>query len=104
MLKVGDTVNYHSIIGGPATSEGHKILHIEQEPNNFGCDVAWISGKSGCVAMSALSNDAHPHPEKKPITRSQRRYRAYLASESVESFGDWLKNSYWDDYRKRKGV
>jgi len=54
-FKVGELVNYHSIIGGPVTSGGHKIKHIEEEPNNYGCDVAWITDKSGCVAMDALS-------------------------------------------------
>lgn len=44
--------------------------------------------------------DAHtPLPEK--LTRSQRRYRAYLSAEATESFGDWLKNKYWDNYRQR---
>lgn len=37
----------------------------------------------------------------KPNTRSKRRYQAYLHSESDESFIDWLKNKYWNDYRKR---
>lgn len=37
----------------------------------------------------------------KPNTRSKRRYQAYLHSESDESFIDWLRNKYWDDYRKR---
>lgn len=54
-MKVGDIVNYHSIIGGEITSTGHEITHIEKEPNNFGCDVSWITKKSGCVAIDALS-------------------------------------------------
>lgn len=54
-MEIGDKVNYHSCIGGPVTSEGHEITHIESEPNNYGCDVAWISNKSGCVALEALS-------------------------------------------------
>lgn len=54
-MQIGDNVNYHSIIGGPVTSTGHKIKAIEREPNNYGCDVAWITGKSGCVALEALS-------------------------------------------------
>lgn len=44
--------------------------------------------------------DQHtPSPEK--LTRSQRRYRTYLSSDSGERFGDWLKNKYWDNYRQR---
>jgi hypothetical protein len=38
-------------------------------------------------------------PEK--LTRSQRRYRTYLSADSGECFGDWLKNKYWDNYRRQ---
>jgi len=48
------------------------------------------------VALNSL-----PAPK---LTRGQKRYRAYLSSESGETFGEWLKNSYWDDYRKRMGA
>jgi hypothetical protein len=54
-LQIGDKVNYHAIIGGPIISTDHIIEKILFEPNNFGCDVAWITGKSGCVALAALS-------------------------------------------------
>lgn len=53
-LKVGDAVDYCSVIGGPVTSSGHVIEAIEKQPNNYGTAVAWVSGKSGCVALSAL--------------------------------------------------
>jgi hypothetical protein len=55
ILKEGDEVNYHSIIGGDVTSTGHKVKAIDMAPNNFGGNVAWITGKSGCVAIEALS-------------------------------------------------
>lgn len=54
-VKIGDTVNYHSIIGGPVTSTGHKVTQLDYAPNNFGCDVAWITDKTGCVAVRALT-------------------------------------------------
>ena len=57
MIKTGDKVCYHSIIGGPVTSRGHVVDRIFPEPNNFGCQVAFISGKSGVVALDALSKD-----------------------------------------------
>jgi hypothetical protein len=34
-------------------------------------------------------------------SRSKRRYQLYLHFECCESFGEWLKNPYWDDCRKR---
>lgn len=55
MLKVGDKVNYHMIIGDGITSSGHIIKTIQRQPNNFGCDVAWITNKSGCVSIAHLS-------------------------------------------------
>lgn len=56
-MKVGDKVNYHDIIGGPITSSGHEIKQIDTTPNNFGGNVAWITGKSGCVSIEALSKE-----------------------------------------------
>lgn len=92
-MKIGDIVNYHSIIGGSVTSDGHEIKHIQFMPNNFGCDVAWITGKSGCVAISALSNDEHPMgPIQicRPPTRSQQRYQEYLDNDGYYSFSDFI--------------
>lgn len=40
---------------------------------------------------------------RKP-TRAQRRYAAYLDSESSEGFWNWLRNPYWDDFRKRNNA
>jgi len=61
-IKVGDRVAYHSIVGGPVTSTGHSVYAIERTPNNYGCDVAWITGKAGCVALAALTPAAAPAP------------------------------------------
>lgn len=41
---------------------------------------------------------------KPKLTRSQKRYQLYLQSETTESFIEFLKNPYWNDYRKRNGV
>jgi hypothetical protein len=53
-LKVGDIVHYHAIIGGPITSTWHKILTLQMELDSRR-NAAWITGKSGCVAVTALS-------------------------------------------------
>lgn len=52
-LKVGDKVDYHSIIGEPATSTGHTIQEVGKIGN--GKTVAWISGHVGCVDLDALT-------------------------------------------------
>ena len=54
-FEIGDVVNYHSLIGGAVTSMRHIITDIERQPNSYGYDVAWITNKSGCIAMDALS-------------------------------------------------
>lgn len=54
-IKTGDTVNYHAVIGGEVTSTDHTVKSIELAPDNYGEDVAWITNKSGCVALAALS-------------------------------------------------
>lgn len=52
-FKKGDVVDYHSIIGGPVTSTEHTIQHIGEL--GHGETVAWLSDKSGCVSLNAIS-------------------------------------------------
>lgn len=52
VFEIGDIVDYHSIIGRAATSKGHEITRIRDVNNE---KVVWITGKSGCVAIEALS-------------------------------------------------
>lgn len=54
-IKIGDKVDYHATIGGEITSYNHEVTWIGRKPNNFGCDVAKISGKAGVVALKALT-------------------------------------------------
>ena len=55
-LKIGDRVDYHSVIGKEITSKGHTveiIQHINSDPESR--IVAWITDHTGCVALEALS-------------------------------------------------
>ena len=54
-IEEGDKVDYHGMYDGPIDSTGHTVKAIKYAPNNYGCDVAWITGKAGCVAMRCLS-------------------------------------------------
>ena len=54
-LKEGDEVSYHCFAGGDVSSTGHVIKSIELQPNNYGEDVAFITGKSGCVSIDNLT-------------------------------------------------
>lgn len=51
-LKQGDRVNYHAVIGGPATSFNHKIVVMATVGRQR---VAWITRHVGCVALDALT-------------------------------------------------
>ena len=56
-FECGDIVNYHAIIGGPVTSTGHKVTFIVQKERIVReQSTAWITNKSGCVALEALSH------------------------------------------------
>jgi len=95
MFRVGDTVNYHSCIGGPITSRKHVIKGISHPPNNFGASVAWLTNLAGCVHFAALSNKQNPmvmtmqgrwdkkNPDKKRVKIRERRKRRKLESNDV---------------------
>lgn len=53
MPRVGDIVDYHSIIGEKITSTGHKVRAVQM--SDAGYPVAWLEGKSGCVHVDALT-------------------------------------------------
>ena len=55
-INEGDIVDYHSVIGGPITSNGHKVLATLPTPNNYGMNCAMITGKSGVVNMDSLTH------------------------------------------------
>ena len=59
-LAVGEKVDFHLRIGGEVTSSGHTVLQVMPKPNNFGRDVALISGVSGWVAQAALTRTPPP--------------------------------------------
>lgn len=95
MFKIGDTINYHAIIGGEITSKNHKIIGIKYMPNNFGCDVAWITEKSGCVCLDALSNEENPmKPYQKPLSKnkqkSKKKYKNFIDSEYNGTFAEYM--------------
>lgn len=52
-FEVGHLVRYHPIIGGPHDGKLYEITHLGDIPSRK--NVAWLKGKSGCVAIEALS-------------------------------------------------
>ena len=56
-LNINDKVNYHCFAGGEISSTGHVVKSIELQPNNYGEDVAFITGKSGCISIEHLSKE-----------------------------------------------
>lgn len=57
-FSVGDTVDFHSLINGPVTSENHTITSLEiRGDKRFGGEypVAFITNHPGFVVLDALS-------------------------------------------------
>ena len=55
-LKVGDKVSYRAALGFQVeATENHEVTRIEPMPNAFCCDIAWITGKSGCIDIKHLT-------------------------------------------------
>lgn len=65
MPRVGDVVDYHSIIGGEITSTGHTVRAVQM--SEAGYPVAWITGKSGYVACDALTPTIRKQKTEVPI-------------------------------------
>lgn len=53
-IRKGDKVDYHSIIGGPVTLAGATVTEDPYQMAS-GHWVTFISGKSGCVSLDALT-------------------------------------------------
>ncbi|WP_352298423.1 hypothetical protein, partial [Pseudoalteromonas sp. 20-MNA-CIBAN-0454] len=56
-FKVGQVVSYHPFIGKAPVSRGHKITAVDTVPNAYGENVAWITGKTGCISFNCLGHD-----------------------------------------------
>jgi hypothetical protein len=78
-IKKGMRVNYHSIIGGPATIEGATV---REEPFRMASGewVCMITGKSGYVSVAALS------PYEAKYTRSFKMKKVTLRDGELEVF------------------
>lgn len=77
--------------------EMEKIGLMQLLKEVFGKKVFIATAKGTFTAMQ-IYNESKPKE-----TKSKKRYKAYLHSESSETFFEWLKNPYWNDYRKRNG-
>ncbi len=66
-FKVGDVVDYHSVIDEPATELGLVICHAGYIPSSS-LPVYWLEGKSGCVVETAISI-ATPLPQPAPTPK-----------------------------------
>lgn len=56
-FKVGQVVSYHPFVGKAPVSCGHEITAVDTVPNAYGENVAWITGKAGCISFNCLGHD-----------------------------------------------
>ena len=54
-IKIGDMVDYHSVVGGEITSKHHIVTSIMEATSTFRHDLASITGKSGSVRIQMLT-------------------------------------------------
>lgn len=81
---------------------GFAACHGDR-PQIFGSLISYSVTEKGQVEVRRyILAKKHEAERADKRTRAQRRYAAYLESETSESFGDWLKNTYWNDFRKRR--
>lgn len=94
----GEIYRKHFCAGGKDLGICESLVDIgamaRKDPSALtGGDALFLVTARGIAIARAKS-------EKPPkLTKSKRRYKAYLRSETDESFIDWLTNSYWDEYR-----
>ena len=74
------------------------LMEKKSSPSWSGSDLTFYVTEAGTTkAFETL-------PEPPKLSRGKRRYQAYLALDICESFGDFLKDPYYKDYRKSCGV
>lgn len=105
-FQKGHVVNYHSIIDGKITSGPHtikKVGKLGDEP------VAWITGKSSCISLRALSFDNRKDRILKVnqfievIASTGRKF--FREGDDVSYFGMDDRSRLWfiDKYPEMKG-
>jgi hypothetical protein len=63
---------------------------------------AWFDGEKSDVIVHPRDLEWTNEMGRLPrLTRSQRNYRAFLHSETNETFIEFLRNPYWNDLRAR---
>jgi len=87
--EVGDKVDYHCIIGGDITSTGHEVKSIGEM---CGSKVAWITDKSGCVDIKALTMDWKAMDDNETICDKCASHGSCRAVRNSESSCDWFKD------------
>lgn len=104
--KLEETPYRNYFYTGEDTTDYPIICSLIEKKLMFCSGASWDNGASKYYHVTEQGIDlaysiARNLLENSKPTRSKRRYQAYLHSESDESFIEWLRNSYWDDYRKR---
>ena len=101
MPRTGDTVDYHSIIGEPATSFNHEVMEVWIA--NTGYPVANITNMRGWVSVDALT----PALVLMPITDAEHKKmmsdvdEAMKSSDELAEIVESLKNGDCDIIKVR---
>jgi len=102
--QYGVGVQYRNyFMTGPGSSDYDECCELVKMGLMKSAGVQPHCGGDECfiVTPEGINYVSFNSPTPPKLTRSQKRYRAYLKSDSSETFGEWLKNPYWNDYRAR---
>lgn len=99
----GEQYRNHYVAGGNDVIKCRTLVEmgymVERDMGMLcGGQPAFFVTQEGKAAVDRES----PMPPK--LSRSKRRYRVYLRGGFRETYGKWLKDPFYDDYRREHGV
>jgi len=82
---------------------GYAVKNERAAFLNKDCDFFHCTEKAEILIRQVLHERKIAEPK---ISRSRRRYQAYLSVSDTtdETYGQWLKNKYWSEYRRKLRV
>lgn len=91
----GQAYRNHFVTGEGSADHPHCMALVDQGLMTRSEGNALSGGDDVfCVTADGRAAVREHSPPPPKLTRSQKRYRAYLHSESNWSFGEWLRNGY----------
>jgi len=89
-IKNNDYISIKSLIDKKLMIQGSQAYN-----NN---SYYFFATEQGILTAQQIALQSMPK-----ISRSKKRYELYIHCEANQKFGEWIKDKYWDNYRKENG-